>query len=348
MRTTLAAVTAVGVALVVGAVAMVFVLRETLTRELRSATLSRATGIAAALKSGSGPGPLAVAEQDEQLLQILDPDRNVVASSPNVAGRPVVTRLEPGRTTIIKTPINDHDDFVVAVVSAHTRGGRFTVVVGQALADVSESTRAVTRLLGIGLPILVALVALTAWQVIGRALLPVEAIRREVEEISGTELRRRVPAPSGNDEIARLAGTMNEMLGRVEASQTTQRRFISDVSHELRSPVASIRQHAEVALTHPGRTTTAALAETVLAEDLRMQRLVDDLLMLAKADERALRLQHRPVDLDDLVFDEARHLRDATALRVDTAAVSAARVAGDAPSLRRVLRNIVDNAQHHA
>jgi signal transduction histidine kinase len=141
---------------------------------------------------------------------------------------------------------------------------------------------------------------------------------------------------------------MNRMLDRLEQAQARQRRLVSDASHELRSPVATIRQHAEVALAHPDRTTTTELAATVLAEDLRLQRLAEDLLLLTRADEHTLALRRRPVDLDDLVFDEARRLRDGTGLRVDTTAVSAGRVDGDAAGLRRVLRNLGDNAARHA
>ena len=110
---------------------------------------------------------------------------------------------------------------------------------------------------------LLLVVGVTTWFVVGRALAPVEAIRREVDAISGAELYRRVPQPGSDDEIGRLATTMNLMLDRLEASQARQRRFISDASHELRSPVASIRQYAEVALAHP---------ERVLVERARRER----------------------------------------------------------------------------
>ena len=207
----------------------------------------------------------------------------------------------------------------------------------------------VTDLLLIGLPILLVVAALTIWLMVGRALAPVEAMRREVDAISAADLDRRVPSPHGNDEIARLATTMNDMLDRLERGQARQRRFVADASHELRSPVASIRQHAEVALAHPDRTTVGALAETVLAENLRVQRLVDDLLLLARADEHTLQLQQRPVDLDDLVFEEARRLREATSLRVDTARRLGR--AGQRRPRRRSggsLRNLGDNAVRHA
>jgi signal transduction histidine kinase len=103
-----------------------------------------------------------------------------------------------------------------------------------------------------------------------------------------------------------------------------------------------------VAQAHPDRTTVGALAETVAAENLRVERLVDDLLLLTRADEHTLQLQQRPVDLDDLVFEEAHRLRDATSVRVDTSRVSAGRVSGDRAALWRALRNLGDNAVRHA
>jgi signal transduction histidine kinase len=231
---------------------------------------------------------------------------------------------------------------------ADTPQGRRTVVVARSIEAVGEATGTVAGLLAVGLPVLLAVVAVTTWIVVGRALAPVAAIRTEVDEISAAALHRRVPDPPADDEIGRLATTMNRMLERLERAQARQRRLVSDASHELRSPVAAIRQHAEVALAHPDRTTTTELATTVLAEDLRLQRLAEDLLLLTRADEHTLALRRRPVDLDDLVFDEARRLRGVSELRVDTAQVSAGRVEGDAAGLRRVLGNLGDNAARHA
>ncbi len=118
---------------------------------------------------------------------------------------------------------------------------------------------------------LLVVVALTTWFAVGRALAPVEAIRREVDAISGAELHRRVPQPKFDDEIGRLAATMNRMLVRLEDSRNSQRRFISDASHELRSPLTTIREHSEVVIAHPEGTTAEELAGVVLAEEMRMQ-----------------------------------------------------------------------------
>ena len=161
-------------------------------------------------------------------------------------------------------------------------------------------------------------------------------------------MQRRVPVPPARDEVARSAETMNRMLDRLHEGHESQRRLVSDASHELRSPLASIRQHAEVARTHEDRFSVGELSGVVLADSLRMQKLVDDLLLLARADERSPRLRRRPVDLDDVVFEEARRLRDETDLRIDTSAVSAGRVSGDGTALRRIVRNLGDNAARHA
>lgn len=346
VRTTAAAVLVVGVAMVLGGLVLVGTLRDALVDDVRAATRLRAQEIAAAIEAGGTPA-LAIGEADEQLIQVLGPDGAVVAASDNVGGLPPLVTLAPGASTRFDPPIGD-DEFVAVAAAADTAAGEVTVVFARALDEVSDSTEAVAGLLALAAPVLLVLVGATTWVVVGRALAPVEAIRKEVDEISTGQLHRRVPVPGGEDEVARLAGTMNAMLGRLEDGQSRQRRFVADASHELRSPVASLRQHAEVAHAHPERSSLGELSETVVAEATRMQHLVDDLLLLARVDEQTLQLRMRPVDLDDVVFAEAARLRSRTALRIDTSAVSAGRIMGDEARLRRVLRNLGDNAARHA
>jgi signal transduction histidine kinase len=346
LRTTVAAVVVVGVALLTGAVAMVVLLRHAHEDQVRDAARLRAREVAAVLESGEAPGALAVEDEEEVIIQVVDQAGRVVASSPNIRGRLPVASVRAGETSrIATTPIENEPSLVVAE-RARGREGTFTVLVARTVVD--ESADLVTRYLWRGIPLLLLVVGLTTWRAAGRALVPVDAIRAEVDAISAAELSRRVPDPPGRDEIARLATTMNRMLARLEAAQTRQRRFVSDASHELRSPLATIRQHAEVALSHPDRTTTARLAQTVLDEGARLQQLVEDLLLLARADEGTLSLRRRAVDLDDVVFEAASGLRQATDLGVDTAGVSAGRVNGDEDQLRRMVRNLVDNAARHA
>ena len=359
VRTTVAAVLVAGLAMAVGALALVTLLRGTLTREVRTAAELRGQDVAALLASdasGSGAGPLAVNEADELHIQVLDEQGRVVKASPNATAMAPVARLGPGESRLVELPVDapidapneDDGPFLAVGTGADTPQGRRTVVVARSIEAVGEATGTVAGLLAVGLPVLLAVVAVTTWIVVGRALAPVAAIRTEVDEISAAALHRRVPDPPADDEIGRLARTMNRMLARLEQAQLRQRRLVSDASHELRSPVAAIRQHAEVALAHPDRTTVGELAGTVLAEDLRLQRLAEDLLLLTRADEHTLALRRRPVDLDDLVLAEARRLRGATPLRVDTTAVSAGRVEGDGAALRRLVRNLADNAARHA
>jgi signal transduction histidine kinase len=344
--TTAAATVIVGIALVVGAVALIAALRHSLIDEVEEAARDQAIRVARQLESGSPPILEIAGSDDEQLIQVLGPDGAVLSASPNVAGKPAVAQLRPGQSRHVITPLDD-DEFVAVAEGAQTPDGPRTVLVARALVDVFDATTVVTRLLTVGLPVLLVVVAITTWIAMGRALAPVEAIRREVDEISAAQLHRRVPQPKADDEIGRLAATMNRMLARLEDSRNSQRRFVSDASHELRSPLTTIRGHAEVVLAHPEGTSAAELADVVLAEELRMQRLVEDMLLLARADEHAAP-QRAPVDLDDLVFEEARRLRSTTAVRVDTSAVGAARVHGDVDGLRRVVRNLTDNAARHA
>lgn len=349
VRTTAIAVVVVGSALLVGGAALVVLLRDSLTDQVRTAAELRAQDVAGVLESGTAPEELAVNDEEDLVIQVVDAAGRVVASSGNVEGESAIVDVAPGRSEQARaTPVDDDSSFLFVVANADAPDGRFTVIVGRSTELVTDATGLVAGLLASGIPFLVLLVGVITWRTVGRTLRPVEEIRREVDEISGSELHRRVPGGPTDDEIARLATTMNRMLDRLEASAERQRRFISDASHELRSPVSVIRQHVEVVLAHPGGTSAEELAETVLAEDLRIQRLVEDLLLLARADENTLRVNWRPMDLDDVVFEEADRLRSGSQVRVDTSAVSAGRVSGDPAQLRRVLVNLGDNAVRHA
>lgn len=347
VRTTAAATGIVGLALLLGAVALVIVMRTTLTNEVLTAARLRASEIAAMVESGQALDGVAVGDPEELAVQVIDADGEVVGATPNIAGREPMADLRPGDWAQISVPI-DEDPFLAVATSATSPDGPVTVLLARTLEPVAESTELVSGLLVVGVPLLIGVVGATTWLIVGLALAPVEAMRREVDEISAAELHRRVPAPRSSDEIGRLAQTMNRMLDRLEHAQATQRQLVADTSHELRSPIASIRQHAEVALAHPERSSSADLAATVHAEAVRLQRLVDDLLLLARVDERTLELAARAVDLDDLVFAEATRLRDADRLSVDTTAVSAGRVIGDEGGLRRVVANLAENAARHA
>jgi signal transduction histidine kinase len=347
LRTTLVAMLVVAVALLVGAVAFIGIVERSLTAEVLTSVRTRAADLAALVESGIAMDRLVDEQADDEFIQVVGADGQVLAASAGLRAQPPVIRLESGDSAATDVPFDD-ERFLAYAVGARSGDDAYQVILGRTLEPVAEATRLVTNLLAIGLPLVLGFVALTTWLVVGWALAPVDRMRAQVDAIGPRELDRRVEMPRAEDEIARLARTLNGMLARLEASQARQRQFVSDTSHELRSPIASIREQAEVAHEHPDRVGTEAMAASVLADALRLQALVEDLLLLARADEETLELRARPVDLDDLVFAEAGQLRRTNGPRVDASAVSAARVAGDEAGLRRVVRNLLDNAVRSA
>lgn len=341
----------VGVALIGASLLLVRLQRESLEDNVEATIRLRASDVASALAGGAPPESVTVSDDEIALVQILDAAGLVVGSSPNIRGHePVIAdRPAAGRSVsrrVHELPIED-DPYEVLARSITTSSGTYTILVAGSLEDVEESIESLVGFLRAGVPLLMVAVAAGAWLVVGRALSPVEAIRREVAEIGAGDLTRRVPQSGANDEIARLAQTMNEMLARIEAAYARQDEFVADAAHELRSPLATMRAQIEVDLADledPGASATAAGLHD---EVLRMQRLTDDLLLLARngaANMPRLEL----VDLDDLVLDEARRIRSTAQIEIVTAAVSAAQVRGDANQLSRAVRNLIENASRYA
>ena len=186
------------------------------------------------------------------------------------------------------------------------------------------------------------------WILVGRALRPVERIRAQVDRISGSDLHLRVEEPPVDDEVGRLARTMNAMLGRVESSAERQAQFVSDASHELRSPLAALLAELEVARLHPETAKWPAVASAAIDDGLRLQRIVDDLLLLARSDENHLTPRHEAVDLDEVVLAEGARTSGPGRVAVELHGVAAARVAGDPDLLGRLVRNLAENAERHA
>ena len=214
------------------------------------------------------------------------------------------------------------------------------------LADTSDVVRSVDNIrqvVWLAVPLATMAAAAVAWFLTGRALRPVSDITSRVGGISRHRLHERVPEPRTGDEIAELARTMNAMLERLDADDQRLRQFVSDAGHELRSPVAVLRSEAEVAAAQPDRTTVDLLAHGVLGETERLQRIVDDLLVLALGDERSA-IALRDVDVDDIVLAEAARSRR---LPVTTSGVSAGRIRGTTDGVARVVTHLLDNATRH-
>ena len=351
-RTVLAAVVVVGIALTVGAALLVKSEHDALTHDIETTALLRANDLAATLADGTVPQDLAVAHPDEGVIQVLDQSGRVVAASANIVDKPPITGLAApahGHRAVTRRDVGVGDSkFRIVAISAPAPDQTYTIYVGSSLEPVDDSTDTLERLLVVGLPVLLLIVGSVAWFVVGRALRPVESIRSEVEAISERDLHRRVSEPSTGDEIGRLARTMNVMLERLEDSALRHQRFVADASHELRSPLTGIRAQLEVELAHPERSNWVITGQEVLSETVRLQRLVDDLLALARSDHSALPLTLKSVDLDDVVLREVDRLRGFTTVTFDVRQVSGGQVLGEVDQLTRVVRNLLDNAARHA
>jgi signal transduction histidine kinase len=212
---------------------------------------------------------------------------------------------------------------------------------------VLSTVGTVVAALAVAAPVVIAVSAAATYLLVRRSMRSVDDIRSRVAAITTSDLTERVPVPDSRDEIAALAVTMNEMLARVEAGHTAQQRFVGDASHELRSPLATIISALEVAQAHPDLLNADLAEHTLMPEAQRMRSLIDDLLLLARADEKGWNIRHDDVDLDDLAAGEIERIRREHALEV-TATLTPARVTGDPRALARVLRNLLDNAARHA
>lgn len=350
-RTTLGAGVVVLAALVIGAVAFVVVLRLVLLDGVRT---SAEAGLEQVSSRVEADGAAAVTGYEDVLVQVIGDGGVVLAHGEDADGDALPTADESRWT-------HDGERWLLMADDVDLPGGgEATLVYGATLDQADTAVRTAVVLLAVGVPVLVLLLVAVTWAVTGRSLRPVERMRTEVETIRSARPDARVEVPDTGDEVARLASTMNAMLDRLERSAESQRRFVSDASHELRSPIASIRQHAEVAVAHPERTEVADLADVVRSEAVRLQDLVTGLLELSRLDEGGIRTR-RPVDLDDLALDAVARARarstagvapardgDAPTVRVDGSAISAARVLGDERVLAGVVRNLVDNAVRHA
>jgi signal transduction histidine kinase len=219
------------------------------------------------------------------------------------------------------------------------------VVAAVSFAQASDSIATVAKALFIGTPLLFGLVALAIWLVTGYTLRPIAGLRRGAAEVTQTGIPRHLPVPPARDEVRSLAVTLNDMLSRLADAQQRQRDLVSDTAHELRSPIASIRAQLEVALDHPDGLDWAETARDVHADTLRLARLAENLLLLARLDDQ--RIRRRPVDLAAVCTSVAARYGGAR-IPVRADAPDACMVSGDPDALGRLLVNLLDNAVRHA
>lgn len=371
----------VALALIATGVAVLLVLRGHLQNQAGLQAEVQAAKVAGQIATGTAYDKLELPDGDETPVVVTDKDGRVLAVGEDVRaldGKPVGKgkaagssrpdrpgdhgdddgddgddgrRLGPGEIDDDVSLQNGSADVggkvadyrFAAVEAKDSRGARATVRAGSSLAPEEDAVASVRDAMLIGLPLLLVVVAGVTWLVTRRALRPVEGIRGEMAAITAsTDLSRRVPVPSSQDEVGRLARTTNETLAALELSVERQRRFVADASHELRSPIASLRTQLEVAVAHPELLDVpGAVVDTV-----RLQRLAADLLLLARLDAGERPADAR-VDLAAMVREEtSQRLADRVPVRMGE--LAGGEVAGSRGQLARVLGNLLDNAQRHA
>ncbi|WP_019629966.1 sensor histidine kinase [Actinomadura atramentaria] len=285
-----------------------------------------------------------------ELLQVIAPDGHVAAANEPMRGRPRVDFPPPD-------PDDDRNDGTSCTLDA-PGGPCWRVIVyrtatpqGNYLAYAMATAPGLfprpgeAALLSLGVPLITGLIGFGTWRAAGRTLRPVDEIRADLDEITATDLQRRVPVPERDDELSRLAASVNATLDRLETAVARLRGFVSDVSHELRSPLAGLRTELEVAIADPDAADVRdTLAATLRSAD-RLQAVVEDLLALARLDA-ADREPDEQVDLRRLADQEV--LRRPRRARVVVPDGDPVYVRGSPRDLARLLTNLIDNADRHA
>jgi signal transduction histidine kinase len=361
-RLTLLATGVVLIALALGAVLLVLAVRHSVLNSLDQSARQQAKDVAALASSGRLPDPVPVGAGTAGV-QIVDAQDRVVAVS---AGADRLTALlEPADVRAVRSGhvrviggarLGTPDSLRVVgypVAKSGPSAGQ-TVLVAVSQAEATGSLRALAVATAIGAPLLVAGFALVCWLLVGRSLRPVSRLRTGAEEIAaaGRSDGRRLPVPLAQDEVRRLAETLNGMLDRLESASTAQRAFVADAAHELRSPLTAIRTQLEVARRHPGTATWEETADGVLADTDRLARLVDDLLLLARSGETSPQRERRarPVDLSVVAAEVAARPWSVPVDVVPASSddVSTPTVVADPDTITRIVTNLVDNAARHA
>lgn len=349
-RTTVLATAITAVALVVGSVLLVQTLESRLGAAADDRDRSRVVDLVDLAASGSLPATLTADE--EGIAQVVSADGRVLAASANAPGDRPIASFEPGGGLAVRevsAPDDDErEEYRLWAGAGEGPDGPFTVYVGHSLESLHEASATLWQSLLVGVPALLLLLALATWFVVGAALARVDRLRREVDSITDAHLDRRVPAPDVDDEVGRLAVTMNRMLERLEAARTRQREFVADVSHDLQSPLAAQRARLEVARAQPGPVDVPELTSDLLATTADLEHLVRDLLFLAATDAGQSEPVTTDLDLEDVALEEAARVRTGGRLRVETGAVSAAPARAARGDVQRIVRNLLDNAVAHA
>jgi signal transduction histidine kinase len=340
--------TAVAVVLLVGGMLVLSLIRAELIDTADDAGMDAAEDVAELIRTEEIPQTLMPTEEIAAAVQVVKNGR-VIATTPNAEGSTPFLKVtqEAFQQTVYERDILPYDEdgpFRVVALGATTPDGTVDVFVAVDIEDVVEVMDVATDIGLGGLIVLVLIIGALLWVVITRTLAPVNAIRERADDISGSNLHQRVPEPPGRDEVFALARTINEMLGRLEDSSNRQEAFVADAAHELRSPIASLQARLETEIRRPGGDEP--VTRDLLRDTVRMGRLVDHLLLLARSDAGTMSADRVPVDLDEVVLESVTTVE--AAVPITTAAVEPVQVQGQPDLLEHVVRNLLEIAERYA
>ncbi|MGI5329587.1 sensor histidine kinase [Actinomadura nitritigenes] len=313
--------------------------------------------VSAAVRQGSMQNPLPEGPYGVRFLQVVDADRRVTAASRAVAGRPPISTVVPPPDNRLERlyvcPAPDGSCLTVVAVRVAIAPRSPVVYGARPVPAILAGPYLELVLAGCAL-LLTAMATWTTWQVVGRTLRPVGAVRGQLAEISISDLSRRVPEPPGEDEVAQLARTANLTLDRLERSVRRQQQFASDAAHELRTPIAALRLNLEEIVLRPDDAEVGEAARGALRSTDRLEGIVADLLLLAQIGTGA----DIPEDLDlsALVDGEVRARRPASRgpddrrppIAVNAELAPGLRLRGVRAQLERLVDNLLDNALQYA
>jgi signal transduction histidine kinase len=356
-------------------------LRSELTAALDDGLETQAAAVARLLveRGEARPGLTeGLDDPGETFTQVIAEDGRLLSSSPGLPPRPILDagerrRAAEGATVTLEDVVVDDDEGSeeidiealeetgaepfeedrarVIARRVDVGGERFSVIVGATFEDRNETLRELMTILLIGLPAALVLACLAGYGAIRGALRPVERMRSRAAAISAAKPGARLPVPEGSDELARLGGTLNEMLDRLEAALERERTFVADASHELRTPIAILRSELEVALQDPkSAESLEAAVRSGVEEAEQLSRIAEGLLLLARSDEGDLPLSREPVELGSLLEDARERFAGRAEDLGRTISVDAPKelvVDGDRQRLDQTVSNLIENALRH-
>jgi len=329
---------------------------DVLLDEIDTGLRFRAATVAAELPGPPRLGPAApgLIEHREAFAQVLGPDGIVLGTSQGLAG----PLMGAARVRAIRSQVFSYQNVPGVEAGARlftlpvTRDGRrYLVIVGSSLSDRADALRMIERFFLLGGPVALAIACSVGWILAGTSLRPVDRMRRQAAAISAAGAGQRLSVPPADDEVGRLARTLNGMLGRIDDAALAERRFLDNASHELRTPLTALKAELDLARSRP-RTAAdlAAVVDSASEETDRLVRMADDLLVLARAGQGRLGVQPEETPVRELLDASAAMFARRAAAAAITIEVTAPEATAwlDRARIRQAVDNLIDNALRYA